>query len=159
MSGGPDPTLAKASRTPSAAFAVLNLLLEFGVGQDSGCQRSFVVKIDTVDLDRPCNVLQVLTAEFAARDIDLAFNEVQHMARNADAAAGGDALEPGGDVDTVAEYVAIIFDHVADVDAHPQFDALVGADLCITHSHAALNLDGAFYRIDHARELDEHAVH
>src|SRR5271154_112786 len=72
--------------------AVPNFLLKVGVGQESGRQRSFAVKIDTIDLDRPRNVPQVLTAEFAARDFDLAFNEVQHVARNANAATGRDAF-------------------------------------------------------------------
>ena len=95
------------------------------------------MKIDTENLDWPRNVLQILTAEFAARDNDLTFNEIEHLARNADAAAGGDTFEPGGYIDTVAKHVAIIVDDVPDVDAHPELYAVLRTDLCIAQPSLA----------------------
>src|SRR5262249_60693848 len=84
-------------------------------------QRSFCVKIDIVDLDWPRNIFQVLTAKLSAREIDLALNEVQHLARNADPTASGNAFEASSNVHTVTEHVAIVFDHITDVDSDPEF--------------------------------------
>jgi hypothetical protein len=80
------------------------------------------------------------------------------VARNADAAARGNAFESCSDVHTVAEDIAAILDNVTYVDAHPEFNAPVRTDLRIACGHPALNFYGTSYSIDHARKLDEDPI-
>ncbi len=68
------------------------------------------------------------------------------------------ALQPGGDVDAVAEDVAVLDHDVADMDAHAELDAAIGGDLGIARRHRALHVDGAAHGIDDAGELDQQAV-
>ena len=72
-----------------------------------------------------CDVLEVLPAEFAIGNIELALDLIKHLARNADAAAISDAFEPSRDVNPVAEDVRAFGDDVAKIDANAKFDALV----------------------------------
>jgi hypothetical protein len=122
------------------------------------CQRCTIVQIKAVNLYWPSDVLQVLSAEFTAREMNLPLDEVQDLARNADTAADSNTLKARSDIHTVTEHVAAVLDHVTYVDPHPEFDAPVGTDLRIARSHPTLNFEGAFYRIDHARELDEYPI-
>jgi hypothetical protein len=53
----------------------------------------------------------------------------------------------------------VIFDYdVAEVYANAKFDSLVNAYPRVPLAHAALHFNGASYRVNHGRELDEHAV-
>ena len=57
-----------------------------------------------------------------------------------DPAGLGQLLEPGGDVDPVAVEVAVaLADHVAEVDADPEADALGLGDLGLALGHALLD--------------------
>ena len=70
----------------------------------------------------------------------------------------GDAFKAGGDVDAVAENIAVLDDDVADVDADAELDALVLRHAGIALGHAALNGDRATHGVDDAGELDQDAV-
>ena len=70
----------------------------------------------------------------------------------------GDAFQPRGDVDAVAENVAVLDDDVADMDADAKLDALVGEHIRVALRHSALQLDGAADGIHGANELDQNAV-
>ena len=92
------------------------------------------------------------------RDLDLAADLPLRVVGNADAAGLGDAFQPGGDVDAVAENIVVIDDDVADVDADAEFDARVLRHVGVLRGHAALDFDRAAHRIDGAGELHQHAV-
>ena len=66
---------------------------------------------------------------------------IQHLARNADAAAIGDAFEPGRDIDPVAENVGAVCDDFAEIDADAEFYAPVRWHLRISLEHTSLNRD------------------
>ena len=74
---------------------------------------------------------------------------VEDGAGDDDAARCGEALEPGGDVDTIAEQVAALHDHVAEIDPDPQRQCGV---------RPFLDRDRAADRIHHARKLGEQSV-
>jgi len=89
---------------------------------------------------------------------ELVANLVAHHPRDADAPGLGQCLQPGSDIDPVAEDVVAVDDHVAEIDADPECDALVLGYVGLTVDHCPLHLDSATDRIDDAREVDQHPV-
>ena len=77
---------------------------------------------------------------------------------DADAARLGQRLQPRGDIDAVAVDVVAIGDHVAEVDADAEGDALVLGDVGIAVGHRPLYLDRAAHRIHHAGKFHQHPV-
>ena len=81
------------------------------------------------------------------------------MPETHDPAGLGELLEPGGDVHPVAVEVAVgLVDHVAEVDADAEADALRLGHLRLALGHALLDQHRAAHRVDDARELDQRAV-
>ena len=78
--------------------------------------------------------------------------------RQADAAGFGNALEPGCDVDAVAEDVVLANDDVADMDADAEQNPLVGRLADREPVDPALELHRGPHRIDRAGKLREEAV-
>ncbi len=76
----------------------------------------------------------------------------------ADAADLGELLDARGDVDAVAEDVAILENDVAEIDADAEFYAPVGGDVGIAPPHAVLDLDRRAHGVGDALKLDQHAV-
>ena len=71
----------------------------------------------------------------------------------------GNSLEARGDIDAVAHQVAVAFlDHVAEMDANPKFDALVGRDPSVALDHRPLDFNGAVHCVDDTPELDNCAI-
>src|SRR6202007_811019 len=67
-------------------------------------------------------------------------------------------FEPGGNVDAIAEDVAILDDDVTDIDAHAKFDAALCRCRGAAGAHLPLPLDRTAHRVDDAGELDKQAV-
>jgi hypothetical protein len=67
-------------------------------------------------------------------------------------------LWPGVDVHAVAVEVALVVDHVAQVDPDAEADAAFLADRLLTLLDAALNPDGALDGVDGAGELAEGTI-
>src|SRR5271170_6969098 len=103
-------------------------------------------------------LLEVLPPEFAKGQIKPTADLIQHLARNADAAAIGDAFEPGRDIDPVAENVGAVRDDFAEIDANAEFYAPIRWHLRISLEHTSLNRDGAADRVDDATEFRNDAV-
>ena len=99
-----------------------------------------------------------LRPKIVPTDIDLAANLPIGIVGDADTARLGDALEPRGDVDAVAEDIVVVDDDVADVDADAKFDPLVLRHVGVLLGHAALDFDRAADGIDGAGEFHQHAV-
>ena len=65
----------------------------------------------------------------------------------------------GGDVDPVAHQVAVaLLDDVAEMDADPKLDALVGRHASVALDHAVLDFNRAAHGVDDAAELDDRAI-
>ena len=76
----------------------------------------------------------------------------------ADPARLGQRFEPGGNVDALAEDIAVLDDDVADINAHAKFDAALCRCCGVAGDHLPLQLDRTAHRIDDAGELDKEAV-
>jgi hypothetical protein len=92
-----------------------------------------------------------LVALVAKQQIELVADMIAYRLGHGNAARPGDALQPRGNVDPVAEQIVIADDHVAEVDADAQLDPAVVRDVLVAGSHAALDRRGTFDRTDHAR--------
>jgi len=103
-----------------------------------------------VDLDRLGHVLRPSRPEphevHTCHLTDAAYDRRAHV----DGAGFGHALEPGRDVDPIAEHVAVGDDHVAEIEADPQVER--------PRSEAFLNRDGGSDGLHHAAESSEEAV-
>src|SRR5262249_38742710 len=117
------------------------------------------LKPDPKDMDGPRDVLYGLFAEILEHHVFQPMVDlVAHRGRDADAARFGKHFETRGDVDTVAEDIVVLDDHVAQIDAEAKLDPPCRRDVGVASRHAALNFRGAHHRIDNAAELDQHAV-
>ena len=72
--------------------------------------------------------------------------------------ASARALQPGGDIDAVAEDVAVLDHDVADIDADAEQQPLLGRLALVRHGERVLDLHGAIQRVDDAGEFRQHAV-
>ena len=70
----------------------------------------------------------------------------------------GERFQPRRDVDTVAEDVVVLGDHVAEVDANAKSDAPLLGDHALAVDHPTLHLGGAAHRVDHAGKFRQQAV-
>ena len=69
------------------------------------------------------------------------------------AARIGEGFDPCRDVDAVAIKVVALDDHIAEIDADAQFDAIVRSDTGVSLGHRLLHLDLAAHRIDDASKF------
>ena len=113
---------------------------------------------DAVGPDRPRHVLEVLLATVVKREIELGKDLLVHGAGKADAARLGNPFQARRDVDAVAENVVAVEDDISEVDADPIADAPVLGNVRLARGHCLLDCDRTLNRIDHAGELDQHAV-
>ena len=88
-------------------------------------QRQDVFRRQPVDADGARDVLHRLLAEIGEGQRQLVPDLLVGRARDADAAGLAQRLQPGGDVDAVAENVVAVDDDVADIDADAEDDLLV----------------------------------
>ncbi len=97
-------------------------------------------------------------AQVLEASLNLAFALAVGVAREADPAWFGQPLETGGDVDPVAVDVLTLDDHVAQVDADAELEALVLVGLRLALGHPVLPGHRTGNRIHHAGKLDQQAV-
>ena len=115
--------------------------------------------LQRIDVHRLGDVLERHRAEIADLEIEPRLHLPIGVVGDADRAGLGDAFEPRGDIDAVAHEVAVaLLDHVAEVDADPKFDALVGRDLGVALDHRPLDFNGAVHCVDDAAEFEDAAV-
>ena len=99
-----------------------------------------------------------MAAERPVIEIELVSNLIIDGLRDADGAGLGERLEPGGDVDAIAEDVVAVDDDVAEIDADPQLETALRRDRIVDRPRRPLHLDGAVQRIDDARKIRQQAV-
>jgi hypothetical protein len=90
--------------------------------------------------------------------LDLAAHLPEGVFGDADPIGLGDAFEPGGDVDAVAEDVVTLDQHIAEMDADAPFHSAVGGDCGVPLRRQVLQRQGAFDGADHGPKLDQEAV-
>src|SRR5262249_45815051 len=78
--------------------------------------------------------------------------------RDVDAAGLGERLEPRGDIDAIAEDIALLDDDVVKVHPQAQRNASVGQQCPVQSRNRLAQCGGAAYRFDDALELDQHPV-
>src|SRR6516162_9164188 len=69
-----------------------------------------------------------------------------------------DTFEPRSNVHAIPEYVTILDDNVADMNADAEFDALVLRYSCITLHHAALDLNRTACSVHGTCKLNQYAI-
>jgi hypothetical protein len=76
-----------------------------------------------------------------------------------DRAGLGDAFQTRGNIDAVAHEVAVaLLNDIAEMNANPELDALLGQHAGVALDHSGLDFDRAAHGVDHAAELDDQAV-
>ena len=114
---------------------------------------------ERIDPDRLGDVLELGRAQIAHGKIEPRLHLPIGVLGQADRAGLGDAFQSRGDIDAVAHQIAVaLLDHVAQMNADAELDASLGRQAGVALDHAVLHLDGAAHGVDHAAELDEHAV-
>jgi hypothetical protein len=81
---------------------------------------------------------------------------VMDRVRNEHAASVSQSFQASGDVHAVPEDVALLVDHIADIDSDPELDSVL--IIRAAPSHSGLNFQGAAHSIDRAAELGQKAV-
>ena len=70
----------------------------------------------------------------------------------------GQGFDPSGDVDAVAIKVVALDDHIAEIDADAQFDAVARRDIRVPLGHRLLHRDRAAHRIYDAGKFHQQTV-
>jgi hypothetical protein len=105
------------------------------------------------------DVLELCQAKVAHLKIEPAFDLAVGVLGQTDRAGLSDSLEPRGDIDAVAHEVAVaLLDDIAEMNANPKLNALLGRHAGVALDHSGLDFDRAAHGVDHASELDDRAV-
>ena len=109
-------------------------------------------------MDRFVDVLEPVRAGIDQRDAETLAGLMAGLARNRDAAGGGNRFEPDGDVDVVAEHLVLVGHHVAHVDAHPELHEAIGGKVLVSFGHHHLHRDRCLDGADDAGKFQQEAV-
>jgi hypothetical protein len=104
------------------------------------------------------DVFKFLLAEVLKLDVDLIADLAISVVRDANAARLRDAFQSRGNVNAVAENIAVLDDDVADMNANTDFNTQVSRDALITLRHSLLCLDRTTRGINSAPEFDQESV-
>src|SRR5580704_6629277 len=104
------------------------------------------------------NVFYLLLAQILEDKGQPVAHVVMHRIGDEHAAGIGQGFDPGGDVDAVAVEVVALDDHVAEIDADAQFDAVLRRDTRVPLGYRLLHRDRAAHRIDDAGKFPQQAV-
>ena len=101
--------------------------------------------------------MQVLLAQVFEGDIHLTRSVFLHAGRDADLTGRSQTLEPGRDVDAIAEDV-LVLDDVAHIDPDPRMDLQIGGNRGVPLAHSGLHLGRAAQRIDNRGKFNQEPV-
>ena len=121
-------------------------------------RRADAVKFHPIDRDRLGDVLDSLRAHRLEAERQLFLNLVRHLAGNANGPRIGELLKASRNIDALAVPVRPLDNHLAEIDANANIDTVILREAGVPLRHPALDLDGAFDRVDHAPKLGEKAV-
>ena len=111
-----------------------------------------------INIDGFGDVLQVLGAKRLESDIRLVPKLVVNRIGDDDAPRRRKRFQARGDIDAVAEYIAVFQDDVADIQTHPQDNLFARFFRRVVKTHCRLDGHGTVERIDRAREFREEPV-
>jgi hypothetical protein len=103
-------------------------------------------------------VLEQLGSDIVEGEIDAVADMLAHSLGDQHPAGFAELLQPGRDVDAVAQDVRALNDYVAEVDADPQHEAPFRRDRHLPLGGGRMHCDRAQHSVDHRPELDESAV-
>jgi hypothetical protein len=109
-------------------------------------------------VDRPRDVFHPLLAGIGEAGIELTLDVLVHRARDRDAAGLGQLLQARRDIDPVTVEIVLLDHHIAEVDPDSERDPPIVGNADVAADHRLLDVNGAGERVDHARELRQHAV-
>jgi len=101
---------------------------------------------------------EALLTHIGKLGLDLAAHLPEGVFGNANPIGLGHPLQPGRDVDAVAEDVVTLDQHIAKVDADTPFHSPVAGKRGVPLRRQALQRQGAFDGAHHRGELDQHTV-
>jgi hypothetical protein len=113
---------------------------------------------DLADPHGPGNVFDPLLAQILEDKGQAVARVVMDRVGDEHPAGISQGYDPRGDIDAVAIEVVALDDHVVEVDAVAQFDAIVWLDTGVSLGHRLLHRDRAAHRIDDARKFQQQAV-
>jgi hypothetical protein len=113
---------------------------------------------DPVHPHRPRDVFDLLLAQILEDKGQPVADVIVDCVGDEHPAGIGERFDPCGDVDAVAIEVVALDDHVAEIDADAQFDAVVRPDTRVPLGHRQLHFDRAAHRVDDAGKFHQQAV-
>src|SRR5207247_8512424 len=117
-----------------------------------------LVEQDTEDADGTDDVLDASFAEILERDIETVPHLVPHCSGNADPVRSSELLEARRYVDAVAEDIAVLDDHVAEVDPDAILNPPRRRYIRVAPRHPTLDFGSALYGVGNTLEFDQHSV-
>ena len=100
----------------------------------------------------------LVLAEVLEHEVQFVAHLVADRARDADAARRRQRFDTRRHVDSVAQQIATLGDHITNVDADAKENLLLSIHAVVAARHALLKSDGASHRVDGAPELQQQAV-
>ena len=97
----------------------------------------------SVSANRLSDILDAVATERVVIEIELIPDLFVNSVGDANGARPGESLEAGGDVDAIAEDVAAVDDHVAEIDTDPELETPGGRDGVVDGVSRYLDLDRA----------------
>src|SRR6516165_7462721 len=101
---------------------------------------------------------EALLTHIGKLGLDLAAHLPEGVFGNTNPIGLGHPLQPGRDVDAVAEDVVTLDQHIAKMDAHTPFHSPVAGKRGVPLRRQALQRQSAFDGADYRAELDQHTV-
>src|SRR6266481_2547460 len=108
-----------------------------------------------VDPHWPGNVLDLLLAQILEDKGQPVAHVIMDRVGDEHSAGIGQGFDPRRDVDAVAIEIVALDDHVTEIDADAQLDAVVRRDIRVPLGHRLLDLDRTAHRIDHAGKFHQ----
>src|SRR5262249_49851948 len=115
-------------------------------------------RIDRIGTHWPRNVLDALLPHVLEPVGKLVSDLITYHPRDANPTRLSKSLQPGRDINGVAEKIAALHDDAADVDADPKPHLLTDRSIRILFGHGPLNFDGTLDGIHRTGEIGDEAV-
>jgi hypothetical protein len=105
-----------------------------------------------------CNIFQLMLAKIFDRDAQFAPHLPVRIIRQENAASFSEALEPRGNIYSVAKDISAIRDDITNIDAYAELNPSVARYLDIAHGHAALDIDRTTHGVDGTAKLSQQPI-
>src|SRR5262245_4484391 len=121
-------------------------------------RRGLVGQLDSVNTNRPGNVLDGLLSQIVKAEAEFVLHLVVNHTRHHDAAGLGQGLKARRNIHAVAVNVVAIDNDVANVEADAELDSFFRRNVYIAIGHSALDVHRATHGINNAYKFDQHSV-